>query len=73
MTKDVSTEPEHITLMGRTFGGYCILEVPARSAADAVHQLQKNPTMTGSNPSPSGDPLAFPFSLLAVTEPPVRL
>jgi hypothetical protein len=37
--------------MTRTFGGYCILEVPAKSAPVYEHQLQRNATIFGSNSS----------------------
>ena len=34
-------------MIGLIFVGYCILVVPARSAAVAVHQLQKKPSTLG--------------------------
>src|SRR5208283_3426336 len=39
----------HITRTTRTFGGYCNLVVPARSAPVYVHQLQAIPNIFGSN------------------------
>jgi hypothetical protein len=40
------------------FVGYCILVVPAKSAADDEHHLHKNPTIFGSKS------LSFPGILL---------
>ncbi len=42
------TIPEHITRIIRIFGGYCIREVPARSAAAYEHQLQQKAIIFGS-------------------------
>jgi hypothetical protein len=42
------TIPEHMTRMIRMFGGYCILDVPARSAAAYEHQLQQKAIIFGS-------------------------
>jgi len=35
--------------MVRVFGGYCIRDVPARSAPAYVHQLQRKAIIRGSN------------------------
>ena len=40
-----------MTRIGRMLVGYSSRDVPARSAAADVHQLQKNPTILGSNPA----------------------
>src|ERR1022692_3390903 len=42
-------------------GAYLMREVPARSAARYVHQLQKNATILGSKPSGIGQ---YPFDFL---------
>jgi len=42
------TIPEHITRIIRILGGYCIREVPARSAAAYEHQLQQKAIIFGS-------------------------
>lgn len=40
--------PEHMTRMILTLAGYCILAVPARSAAAYEHQLQQKVIIFGS-------------------------
>ena len=42
------TIPEHITRIILIFGGYCIRDVPARSAAAYEHQLQQKAIILGS-------------------------
>ena len=44
-----STRPEHMTLIDLRLAGYLVRLVPARSAPAYEHQLQRNPTMLGSN------------------------
>ena len=46
----MSILPVHITRIILRFGGYCILETPAKSAAEYAHQWHKNPSIFGSNP-----------------------
>ena len=46
-----SALPEHITLINLTLGLYFVRAVPARSAPVYEHQLQKKPTILGSNSS----------------------
>ena len=48
-TKVGSTRPLHITRMIRTLVAYLIRAEPARSAARYEHQLQRKPTILGSN------------------------
>ena len=42
-------EPVQLSRMTRIFVGYSILLVPAKSAAEYAHQLQKNPIMRGNS------------------------
>jgi hypothetical protein len=42
-----STLPEHITLIILIFGGYCFLDIPAKSAPAYEHQLQANVKIRG--------------------------
>jgi hypothetical protein len=49
MTNFGSTMPLHMTLTILMLDGYERRDVPARSAAVKVHQLQKNATIWGSN------------------------
>jgi len=46
--KEMSILPVQLTLMIRTFGGICILLVPAKSAPAYEHQLQQNAIILGS-------------------------
>ncbi len=48
MINSGSTRPLHITRITLRFGGYCIRDVPAKSAAAYEHQLHKNPMILGS-------------------------
>src|SRR5581483_251699 len=58
-----ATRPEHMSRMARTFGAYCIREIPARSAAVYVHQVQKNATIRGSKGRSVSDILQHPLDL----------
>jgi len=42
------TDPEHMTVMGTAFGGYCMRETPARSLPADEHHLHKKATTFGS-------------------------
>src|SRR5271157_5117986 len=53
-TNWTSTRPEHITRTTSALAAYLMREVPARSAARYVHQLQKKATILGSNSSGLG-------------------
>jgi hypothetical protein len=62
--KEMSILPVQFTLMIRTFGGICILLVPARSAPAYEHQLQQNATILGEKVDFLLFGLAFPGAVV---------